>query len=117
METNCYILTIESNAFKSTMEQFIVWEMHLFSKRYNAISNFVLSDTARPYVKFKVTYLEIKKCTPCHGRRQREAEGRGSPLDFIHGTNIVYKGLKVLFFGVFFLLFFGPFFRCPPEEA
>jgi len=35
------------------------------------------------------------------------------PWIFIHGTNIVDRGLKALFFGVFLLLF-GLFFRCPP---
>jgi len=43
-----------------------------------------------------------------------------APLDFyifMYGTNIVDKGLKVLYFGPF-LLFFGLFFRWPPlEEA
>jgi len=39
--------------------------------------------------------------------------GRWPPWIFIHGTNIADRGLKVLFFGVVFLLFFGLFFRCP----
>jgi len=41
--------------------------------------------------------------------------GRGPwPLwIFTHGTNIVDKGLKVLFFGLC-LLIFGLFFRWPP---
>jgi len=38
-----------------------------------------------------------------HGRRQR---GAVPPRIFIHSTNIVDKGLKVLFFGVFFRYFF-----------
>jgi len=51
-----------------------------------------------------------------HGRRQRGAgKGPGPPWIFKHGTNIVNRGLKVLFFG-HFLLFFGLFFRCPPLE-
>jgi len=29
-------------------------------------------------------------------------EGHGPPWIFIHGTNIVDRGLKVLFFGLFF---------------
>jgi len=48
-----------------------------------------------------------------------------SPWIFKHGTNIVDRGLNVLFFGlflpffVFFPIFFGLFFRAPPplEEA
>jgi len=39
-------------------------------------------------------------------------ERRGLPWIFIHGTNIVNRGLKVLFFGVF-LQFFGLFFAAP----
>jgi len=35
---------------------------------------------------------------------------------FIHGTDIVDRGLKVLFFGLF-LLFFGLFSVGPPQEA
>jgi len=37
------------------------------------------------------------------------------PWIFIHGTNIVDRGLKVLFFGLF-LLFFGLFAVAPPPE-
>jgi len=48
-----------------------------------------------------------------HGRRQRGAGGRGSPWIFKHGTNIVDRGLKVLFFGL--VLLFSVFFRCPPS--
>jgi len=36
-----------------------------------------------------------------HGRRQREAGALCSPWIFKHGTNIVDRGLKVLFFGLF----------------
>jgi len=46
-----------------------------------------------------------------HGRRQRGGRvGRDPPPSWIfkHGTNIVNRGLKVLFFGLF-LLFFGLF--------
>jgi len=55
-----------------------------------------------------------------HGRWQRGA-GRAvpSPWIFKHGTNIVDRGLKMLFFRPF-LLFFGLFFPLPPpllEEA
>jgi len=50
-----------------------------------------------------------------HGRRQRGAGGsRGPPLDFQHGTNIVDRGLKVLFFGLFSV---PPPPPPPPEEA
>jgi len=35
------------------------------------------------------------------------------PWIFIHGTNVVDRGLKVLFFGQF-LLFFGLFSVAPP---
>jgi len=41
---------------------------------------------------------------------------RGPPWIFIYGTNIVDKGLKVLFFGVF-LLFFGLFSIGPPGSG
>jgi len=44
-----------------------------------------------------------------HGRRQRGAGGPWPPpWIFKHGTNIVDRGLKVLFLGLF-LLFFGLF--------
>jgi len=55
-----------------------------------------------------------------HGRRQRGARGRGppefsymwSPLNFhTYGTDIVDRGLLVLF-SVFFLLFYDLFFLC-----
>jgi len=36
-----------------------------------------------------------------------------APLDFKHDTNVVDRGLKVLFFGLFLELF-GLFSRCPP---
>jgi len=48
----------------------------------------------------------------------RGGRGRGAPWIFIHGTNIVDKGLKVLFFGLYsvgppgrslIVLFFGLF--------
>jgi len=42
-----------------------------------------------------------------------EQEDCGPPWVFKHGTNIVDKGLKVLFFGSF-LLFFGLFSVGPP---
>jgi len=54
---------------------------------------------------FTQTFLQW---TSNRGRRQR---GAGEPWPswiFIHGTNIVDRGLKVLFF-VLFLLFFGLF--------
>jgi len=41
-----------------------------------------------------------------------EQGGRGLPWIFIHDANIVDRGLKVLFFGVF-LLFFGLFSPLP----
>jgi len=44
------------------------------------------------------------------------AGGRGPPRIFVHGTNIVDKGLKVLFFGFFFAIF-DLFFRCPPPPG
>jgi len=62
-----------------------------------------------------VTFIEYYK----HGRRHRGAGGPWPPWIFKHGTNIVGRGLKVLFFDLF-LLFFDLFFRCPPppmEEA
>jgi len=46
-----------------------------------------------------------------HGRWQWGG-GLWPPWIFIHGTNIVDRGLKVLFFGVF-LLFFGLFSVAP----
>jgi len=47
-----------------------------------------------------------------HGRRHRGAEwGRGLPWIFILGTNTVDRGLKVIFFAVFY--YFSVFFRCP----
>jgi len=48
-----------------------------------------------------------------HGRRQRGAGRAVVPWIFIHVTNTVDKGLKMLFFGVF-LLFFGLFSVAPP---
>jgi len=52
-----------------------------------------------------------------HGRRQREAgaRGRGTPWIFKHGTNIVDRGLKVLFLP-FFAIFWS-FFHCPPTPG
>jgi len=47
------------------------------------------------------------------GRRQRGAGGPWPPWIFKHGTNIVDRGLKVLFFGLS-LLFFGLFSVGPP---
>jgi len=44
-----------------------------------------------------------------------ESRGGMPPWIFIHGTNIVNRGLKVLFFSVI-LLFFQSFFRCPPPS-
>jgi len=41
-----------------------------------------------------------------------EQGGRVPPWIFIHGTNVVDKGLKVLFFGVFY--YFSVFFPLPP---
>jgi len=38
------------------------------------------------------------------------------PWIFKYGTNIVDKGLKVLFFGLFFAIFWS-FFRCPPGRG
>jgi len=61
-----------------------------------------------------------------HGRRQRGAGGPClPPWIFKFGTNIVDRGLKVLFFGFFcyfsaFFAIFRSFFRCLPsplEEA
>jgi len=46
-----------------------------------------------------------------HGRRQREAEGHALWI-CIHGTNIVNRGLQVLFFSVF--CYFSVFFLLPP---
>jgi len=56
-----------------------------------------------------------------HGRRQWGAVGGSGggtwlPWIFIHGTNMVDIGLKVLFFGVCFL-FFGLFPLAALEEA
>jgi len=44
--------------------------------------------------------------------------GRAPFWIFKHGTNVIDRGLKVLFFGVF-LVFFGVFIRYPTplEEA
>jgi len=39
--------------------------------------------------------------------------GHGPPWIFIHGTDVVDIGLKVLFFGLFFAIF-RFYFRCPP---
>jgi len=50
--------------------------------------------------------------TTSHGHRQRGAEGRPPFWIFMHGTNIVDRGLKVLF-SVFFAIF-RYFFRYPP---
>jgi len=57
-----------------------------------------------------------------HGRRKRGTGGPWPPSPpwiFMHGTNIVYRGLKMLFFDRFcyfpaFFAIFRPFFRCPP---
>jgi len=51
-----------------------------------------------------------------HGRRQRGAGGRAPPWIFKYGTNIVDRGLKVLFFDLF-LLFFDLFFIWPPPPG
>jgi len=52
---------------------------------------------------------------PAHGRRQRGAGGvRGLPWIFIHGTDIVDKGLIVLFFDVF--CYCSVFFPLAPLE-
>jgi len=48
-----------------------------------------------------------------HRRWQREEGGPWPPWIFIHGTDIVDRGLIVLFFGLF-LLFFGFFFVALP---
>jgi len=54
--------------------------------------------------------------TPTHGRQQRGAgEPCPPPWIFIHGTDIVDRGLIVLFFSLF-LLFFGHFFPLTPLE-
>jgi len=47
-----------------------------------------------------------------HGRRQRGGGGRVPPLIFIHDTDIVERGLIVLFLGLF-LLFFRSLFPLP----
>jgi len=51
-----------------------------------------------------------------HGRRQRGVGGGRAPTLWIfkHGTNIVDKGLKMLF-SAFFAIF-RSFFRCPPPS-
>jgi len=71
-------------------------------------------------LKFCLKFLKlVYYCTSVHGRRQRGADEPWPPWIFKHGTNIVDRGLKVPFFGLF-LLFFVIFFRCPPpflEEA
>jgi len=59
------------------------------------------------------SYSEMKLCA--HGRRQRGA-GRGAVSPswiFKYGTNIVDRGLKVLFFGHFY--YFSVFFSLPPS--
>jgi len=45
-----------------------------------------------------------------HGRRQRGGKGAMSSLPwiFIHGTDIVDRGLNVLFFGIFFVALSPP---------
>jgi len=48
-----------------------------------------------------------------HGRRQRGAGGRG-PWIFIHGIDIVDRGLIVLFFGKSLIVFFFGFFSVAP---
>jgi len=52
-----------------------------------------------------------------HGRRQWRSGEPWTPWIFKHGTNIVDRSLKVLFFGLFLLFSF--FFHCPTtlEEA
>jgi len=66
----------------------------------------------------KYCSLVICKFAQCtHGRRQRGA-GRGAAAPswiFKHGTNIVHRGLKVLFSAVF--CYFGRFFRCSPGRG
>jgi len=52
-----------------------------------------------------ITYIDV------HYVHRRGRGGVAPPRIFINGTNIVDRGLKVLFFGL--LLFFGIFFRCP----
>jgi len=47
-----------------------------------------------------------------HGRRQR-GQGGVAPWIFKHGTNIVDRVLKVLFFGLF--CYFSVFFSLPPS--
>jgi len=49
------------------------------------------------------------------GSGGREGEGPWTPWIFIHGTNIVDRSLKVIFFGVF-LLFFDLFSVAPPPK-
>jgi len=58
---------------------------------------------------FFIYFTYREKPSPCdHGRRQEEQGGLSPLWIFIHGTDIVDKGL--------ILLFFRPFFRClsPP---
>jgi len=43
--------------------------------------------------------------------------GHAPPWIFIHGTNIVNRGLKILFFGAFFAIFWSFFRWTPLEEA
>jgi len=51
-----------------------------------------------------------------HGRRQRGGRRVVAPWVFINDTDIVDRGLIVVFFGLF-LLFFGHFSGSPLEEA
>jgi len=50
-----------------------------------------------------------------HGLRQRGAGGRGPPWIFKHGTNIVDRGLNVLFFGLF--CYFSDVFPLAPSPT
>jgi len=74
--------------------------------------------THKPFRRFLalllyfLIFFHYFNCMKIHGRRQRGAGGPCPLWIFIHGTNIVNRGLKMLFFGI--LLVFGLFSVPPP---
>jgi len=63
-------------------------------------------------IKILFTWVPATHRLHYYGRRQGEVL---APWIFIHGTNIVDRGLKLLFFGLFLLFCF--FFRCPTHPS
>jgi len=84
-------------------------------KIINELKLFVRSQSRTNLCSYAKKALEKmqKKAFP-RGVGSRGGGFRGPSWIFIHGTNIVDRGLKVLFFGLFLLVFGLSFFRCSP---